>query len=346
LPVRAWVALLGACAIAVSACGEEDEAPTPSVDTAFAEALATVDAPEPIGAGVGWIDVATLADGPDADMYLRQAGPALGPGGGDLFDEFQPKLAELGADPYGADMALSVHGSFAFGVRLDGVDPAQIADIAAKDGEQVEAEAEGWERYDLAGRGVLPDSELQEAADALSSHVGIADDAVVLARATHARKDLTLPANPGDESPSLALAAECLGDVAAARIVPNNFTYVSGIGPDLFVMGMRAPAEDGPGEEILCGVDEDKEEIDTYAEAMEVALDPRAIDVTTEEPVGADFSAVTVDTLEGGGNYAARAVLTMADDAEPGAVFRGFDVGSVETYFGLQGPSSGVPPND
>ena len=322
------------------ACGEEDEPDTPSVDTAFAAALATVDAPEPIGAGVGWIDVAALREGPDPDSYFRQAGPALGPGGGDLFDEYQPKLARLGADPYGADMALSVHGSFAFGVRLDGVDPAQIAEIAANDGEQVESEAEGWERYDLADRGVLPDSELQKAADALSSHVGIAEDAVVLARATHARKDLTLPANPGDESPSLALAAECLEDVAAARIIPNNFTYISGIGPDLFVMGMRAPTEDGPGEEILCGVDEDKEEIENYVEAMEKALDPKAIEVTSDEPVGEVFAGAEVDTLEGGGNYAVRAVLTMADGAEPGAVFRGFDVGSVETFFGLQGPGS------
>ncbi|HYH62999.1 MAG TPA: hypothetical protein VD766_14120 [Solirubrobacterales bacterium] len=331
---------MAACALAISACGEEDEPDAPIVDTAFAEALATVDAPEPIGAGVGWIDVAALGEGPDADFYLRQAGPALGPGGGDLFDEFQPKLASLGADPYGADMALSVHGSFAFGVRLDGVDPAQIARIAAKDGVQMEPEAEGWERYDLAERGVLPDSELQKAADALSSHVGIAEEAVVLARATQARLDLTVPANPGDESPSLALAAECLGDVAAARIVPNNFTYVSGIGPDLFVMGMRAPTSDGPGEEILCGVDEDKDEIAGYAEALERELDPKAMEVTSDEPVGDVFAGAEVDTLEGDGNYAARAVLTMADGAEPGAVFRGFDVGSVETFFGIQGPGS------
>ena len=345
-PVR----LRCACAAAVlvfglASCGEDEQVVT-APDTAFADALATVDAPEPIGAGIGWIDVAELNGGPDADRYLRQAGPALGPGGGDLFDELQPELLKLDADPYGSDMALSVHGSFTFGVRLDGVDPTQIAEIAAADGVEVEAEAEGWERYDLAERGVLPDSELLEAADALSSHVGIADDAVVLARATQARLDLTLPARPGDESPSLALAAECLGDVAAARIVPNNFTYISGIGPDLFVMGMRAPTEDGPGEEVLCGVDEDRDDIQRYAEAMEKQLDPEAIDVTTEEPVGEVFASADVDTLEGGGNYASRAVLTMAEGAEPGAVFRGFDVGSVETFFGLQGPSSGVPPSD
>lgn len=333
------------CACALSACGEETESATPIVDTALADALGTVDAPEPIGAGIGWIDVGALRAGPSAGKYLRQAGPALGPGGGDLFNEFQPNLAKLGADPHGADVALSVHGSFAFGVRLDGVDPRQIAEIAAADGVEVEAEAEGWERYDLAERGVLPDSELREAADALSSHVGIADDAVVLARATQARLDLTLPARPGDESPSLALAAECLGDVAAARIVPNNFTYISGIGPDLFVMGMRAPTATGPGEEVLCGVDEDAGDIERYAEAMEKQLDPNAIDVTTSEPVGEDFASVEVDTLEGDRNYASRAVLTMAEGAEPGAVFRGFDVGSVETYFGLQAPSSGVPPS-
>ncbi len=337
------LAAISACAIA--ACGEGEESAAPSVDTAFAQVLASVDAPEPVGAGIGWIDVSVLRDTPAAPQILRSAGPALGPGGGDLFDELQPKLSELGANPYESDEALSVNASFTFGVRLDGVDPTQIAEIALMDGEPAPQEAEGWERFDLAERGVLPDSELQKAADALSSHVAIADDAVVLARATHARTDLTVPANPGAETPSLALAAECLGDVAAARIVPNNFTYISGIGPDLFVMGMRAPTADGPGEEILCGVDAEAEDIERYAAALGERLDPEAIDVTTEEPVGEVFSSVAVDTLEGGGNYAARAVLTMAEGAESGAVFRGFDVGSVETYFGLQGPSSGVPPS-
>jgi len=229
-------------------------------------------------------------------LRSRSAGPALGPGGGDLFDELQPKLSELGADPYGSYQAMSINASFTFGVRLDGVDPS-----------------------------------------------GIADDAVVLSRATQARKELTLPASPGDETPSLALAAECLGDVAAARIVPNNFTYVSGIGPDLFVMGIRAPTNDGPGEEVLCGVDAEAEDIEFYAGALDEQLDPEAIDVTTDEAVGEVFSSVEVDTLESSDDYAARAVMTLAEGAEPGAVFRGFDVGSVETYFGIQGPGSGVP---
>ena len=338
MPSRTKAAIAAAtCALALAGCGEDDESPTP--DTAFFDALATLDAPEPVGAGVGWIDVPVLREA-GGDDALRSAGPALGPGGGDLFDELQPKLADLGADPYGSAGALSVNASFTFGVRLDGVDPAGIKEIAAQDGELQPEEAEGWERYDLAERGVLPDSELQEAADALSSHVGIAEDAVVLARATHARTDLTVPASPGSETPSLILASECLGDVAAARIVPNNFTYVSGIGPDLFVMGMRAPTAEGPGEEIFCGVDTDPEEIERVAEAMPERLDPSAIDVTTDKPVGRVFSSVDVDTLEGEGNYAARAVLTMADGAEPGAVFRSFDVGSAETFFGLQGPGT------
>lgn len=333
-----------ALTFALAACGGDEEA-VEAPDTAFAEELATVNAREPVGAGIGWIDVATLRDSPDPDpeSTLSSAGPALGPGGGDLFSEFQPKLSELGADPYGAEQALSINASFTFGVRLDGVDPSGIAEIAMKDGEVALPEAEGWERYDLAERGVLPDSELQEAADALSSHIGIADDAVVLSRATQARKELTVPASPGDETPSLALAAECLGDVAAARIVPNNFTYVSGIGPDLFVMGIRAPTNDGPGEEVLCGVDAEAEDIEFYAGALEEQLNPEATDVTTDEPVGEVFSSVEVDTLESSDDYAARAVLTLADGAEPGAVFRGFDVGSVETYFGIQGPGSGVP---
>lgn len=328
----------------LSGCGDEGE--DTAGDTAFAEALATVDAPEPIGAGIGWIDVATIREGPDTEATLRSAAPALGPGGGDLFDELRPKLAELGVDPHESDRALSVHASFTFGVRLDGVEPTRVAEIAAEDGEAVASEAEGWERFDLAGRGVLPDSELQDGADALSSHVAVADDALVLARATHARTDLTVVDDPGNESPPLALAAECLGDVAAARIVPNNFTYISGLGPDLFVMGMRAPVDGGPGEEVLCGVDSEAEDIERYAAAIEERLAPEAVDVTTEAPVGEAFSSVRVETLDGEGIHASRAVLTLAEGSEPGAVFRGFDVGSVETYFGLQGPGSGVPAND
>ena len=340
--VRAKVALIAAsCVLALAGCGE-DEDPAPPA-TAFSEALATVDAPDPVGAGIGWIDVAAIGDGPGGQGALRSAGPALGPGGGDLFDELRPKLVQLGADPYEAERAVSINASFTFGVRLDGVDPTGIGEIAAADGQPQPTEADGWDRYDLAERGVLPDSELAKAADALSSHVAVADDAVVLSRATHARTDLTVPASPGDETPSLALASECLGDVAAARVVPNNFTYVSGIGPDLFVMGMRAATGTGPGEEILCGVDTDASEVERSATALERQLDPRAIDPTTEAPVGEVFESAQVDTLERDDVHAARAVVTLAEGAEPGAVFRGFDVGSVETYFGLQAPGSGVP---
>ncbi|MDX6586805.1 MAG: hypothetical protein QOI31_1278, partial [Solirubrobacterales bacterium] len=90
-------------------------------------------------------------------------------------------------------------------------------------------------------------------------------------------------------------------------------------------------------------VDAEGEDIEFYAGALEEQLDPDAIDVTTEEPVGEVFASATVDTLEGSDNFAARAVLKLTKDAEPGAVFRGFDVGSVETFFGIQGPGSGVP---
>lgn len=334
--MRLAVAAL-ALVVLAPGCGGDSSPPR----TAFLDALGTVDAGEPVGAGIGWIDADAIREGAaDPEETFTRMAPALGPGGGALFAALQPEMAKVGIDPYESGDAISIVASFTFGVRVDGVDPTEVEEIAASDGKELKPETDGWARYDLAERGVLPDSRLQKAADALSSHVGIGDDAVVLSRADQARHDLTVAENPGDETPSLQLAAECLGDVVAARVVPNNFTYISGVGPDLFVMGARAPEGDSPGQEVICGVDDSAGDVESYASALEERLAPEATDITTGKPIGDVYEAAEVDTLERNGVSAARAVVTLAKGAEPGAVFRAFDTGALVTYFGLQGPGS------
>ncbi len=338
---RLAVAVLATAISAVGCGGGSDDDSAPAPRTAFLDALATVDAGEPVGAGIGWIDADAIREGAaDPPETFSRMAPALGPGGGALFAALQPEMAKVGVDPYESGDAISIVASFTFGVRLDRVDPSGVKRIAAIDGKELKPETDGWTRYDLADRGVLPDSRLQKAADALSSHVGIGSGAVVLSRADQARHDLTLVEHPGDETASLQLAAECLGDVVAARVVPNNFTYISGVGPDLFVMGARAPEGDSPGQEVICGVDESADAVESYASALDEQLAPEAVDITTGKPIGEVYDSANIDTLGRNGVSAARAVVTLADGAEPGAVFRAFDTGALVTYFGLQGPGS------
>lgn len=135
----------------------------------------------------------------------------------------------------------------------------------------------------------------------------------------------------------MRLALSCLGEVSAARVVPNNFTHLPNTGAELLAFGLR-PATAGAPREVLCAIDPSEDEIDTHAAALEEALAPEAVDRVTGEPLRRLVAEVTVDTLDGEGLHAARALVSPADEGVPGFLFGAFDRGSVLTYLGLAPP--------
>jgi hypothetical protein len=332
------VAAIGFAIAVLAGCGEEDAGDQGHEVTAFAEAMSTIEVVEPVGTGVGWVDVEALraAQGSDRET-LEGAATALGPGGDDFLVEARPGLTGLGFDPGRADQILSLNGSYTFGVRVDGV-PARS--LASELGEPTRSTGE-WDLYDLAGFGTSPEAPIGEFTSSTGAYVAVSDDSVAFARSAQNRSNLFEVQSPASQADVLAFAADCLGDVSAARVLPHNFNYLPKLGPKFAALGVR-PLDGERVEEVMCGISESEKEMEKYASELERRLAPDAVEPTTGAPIGDVIDSVSVDTVEDGGFYAARAEITLADGEAPGFVFRSFNRGSLVTFFGFQDPTSGV----
>ena len=293
---------------------------------------------EPVGTGVGWIDVMGIraAPGPNRQA-LEGTATALGPGGDDFLVEARSGLTELAFDPGEARQILSLNGSYTFGVRVDGVPTrALAAELGKPTGETGE-----WDLYDLARFGTSPEETLGEFTSSTGAYVALAEDSAAFARSDQNRSNLFEVESPASEAEVLAFAADCLGDVSAARVLPHNFNYLPKLGPKFSALGVR-PLNGEQVEEVMCGIGESAEEIETYAEELESRLAPDAVEPTTGEPIGDLIESVRVDTIKHDGYHAARAEIVLVDGEAPGFVFRSFNRGSLVTFFGFQDPTSGV----
>lgn len=341
LEAGAALAVLALCALVASGCLGADEEGS-NASTAFDEALGGVQGGEPLGAGIGWVDVDAVRAEPGSDVQaLRELAPALGPGADDFLDESRTGLARLGLDPLAASEVISISGSYAFGVRLDGVDTARFSrNLGMGEPSSVGGD---WTFHDLAEFGTAPPGRVGELTGALGSHLALTEAEAVFARADQARLDLVDVTEPASESALLSFVAECLGQVSAARVVPNNFNYLPKLGPRYAAFGVRG-ANGDPRREVLCGVEPSAVPVDGYAAALRETLAPGALEATTGEELGDLVSDVEVDTLDADGFHAARAEITLQPGERPGLVFRSFNRGSLVTFFGFQAPGTGTEP--
>jgi hypothetical protein len=144
-------------------------------------------------------------------------------------------------------------------------------------------------------------------------------------------------AEPAIDAPVVAVAADCLGDVVAARLVLNNHTYLPNVGPELLAFGVRAP-DSGPTREVLCALGEPRVPVDVAARSLSHAFDPGARDALSHEPMSSLVANSDVAVFDQAGLRVARAEVVDALGAEPGLMFRAFNRGSMLTYLGLQPP--------
>jgi len=335
---RRRIAASGLAIAVLAGCGEKGSDNQGQEVTAFADAMSTIEVVEPVGTGVGWVNVEELRAAPGSDREaLEGAATALGPGGDDFLVEARPGLRGLGFDPGLADQILSLNGSYTFGVRVDGV-PARS--LASELGDPARSTGE-WDLYDLAGFGTSPDAPLGEFTSSTGAYVAVSENSVAFARSDQNRSNLFEVQSPASQADALAFAADCLGDVSAARVLPHNFNYLPKLGPKFAALGVR-PLDGERVEEVMCGISESADEMEKYVSELESRLAPDAVEPTTGAPIGDVIEAVSVDTVERDGYYAARAEITLADDEPPGFVFRSFNRGSLVTFFGFQDPTSGV----
>ena len=305
-------------------------------ETPLAAALATVSGPEPLGTGYGWIDVDRLRDGErPLRAELDWASGALGPGAREIAAH-PGAIERSGVTPLEADSLTSIVTSYALALRLEGIDAERAEAVFVDAGARRSRDGE-WTNLDFGAEWTVPDDPRLEPLGSLAARSAVRDETVLLARSPLARESATRTDAPAIDADQVSAAADCLGDVVAARLVLNNHTHLPNSGPDLLAFGVEA-GDVEPTREILCALGGSSERVALAASALEETFSAGALDEVSGEPIEELFSNAEIDSYESDRIPVARAKLTAAPGAEPGHLFRAFDRGSLLTYIGLQPP--------
>lgn len=334
-----------ATAVVLSGCGERRETIPAPPEGAFTAALATVDGPaETVSTGVGWLDQAALIQ---AGGDPGSIGDALAPNASALLAA-SPRLARrFGFDPRRARQLLSVAGSYAFGLRLDGLDGERLEAALLRAGGRARRVGP-LTLVDIGGYAVVPEPLLDAGVRGLGARDAFAPDRTVLAISDTARAALLGGAGPLIDSPAYAAAADCLGDVVAARLIPAKLVRSTELGTDLVALGVERPDAGGgarPGREVICLVGSSPAGADAIADALSAALAPGAEDPVSSEPIDDSVAAAEVERYGDRGLELVRARLELAPARAPGFVYEAYARGSVAAYLGFGAPHpEGVGP--
>jgi hypothetical protein len=326
--MRIAAALIG-LALALGACGNGGEEPT-----RFEDAVMSVgDGVSPTGTGVGWIDLEAVEP-----SDLEWAARALTPQASAVLDAHAELARTTGFDPAAASQALSVGGSFAFGVRFDDVSPGRLPALLRKAGATDAGGTGRWTRFDLGSEFEGAPATVLAPLSSLVSRSAVAEDGVELARIEYAREALIASEGGGLDGGRIGLATDCLGDVDVARIVPGAFTHNQLSAPATIAFGVRPPADDGSRPEVLCGIDLPSSAISDRDALVRRALAPDAVDAVTGERIEDLITGFELETSTGPEDEAiTRVELTRPATAEP-LLLKAFYRGSLLTYLGSPGP--------
>src|ERR671911_1591106 len=130
---RTGTGLAVALSLALAGCGggEEDRAPSGPL----AESLADVGGGGAHGSlGIGWAEPQLAGEGGAGVELIAEA---LGPNAGSVIEAAPLLRRRFGFDPLSAERLISVGGSYAFGLRLDGVDGRQLGQVLIRAGGRV-----------------------------------------------------------------------------------------------------------------------------------------------------------------------------------------------------------------
>ena len=324
--------------LAGAGCGGAGDHPAGSeARTRLETGLASVAATEPLGVGFGWVDVERLRARPGPlGAQLEWAAGALGPGGREIADRARA-VGRSGIEPLKADSLTSTATSYTLAVRLDGVDSKRAEAAFAASGAR-RSRTRGWTNFDLGREWSIPGDRTLAPLGSLAARTGVKPEAVLLARSSLARRAMERAGPPATEADEVGAAADCLGDVLAARFVLNNHTHLPNSGPELLAFGVSAGPAD-QAREVLC-VAGGADRVDPAAESLGDAFAGGARDAVTGERMRSLVTAAEVDSYEAGELAVANVRITRAPETEPGFLFGAFDRGSTLTYLGLQPPPS------
>jgi hypothetical protein len=299
-------------------CGDGPEGGPPSGP--LAEALADVGGGGAHGSlGVGWTEPRLVEEaGGGAGLIAG----ALGPNAGSVIEAAPILRQRFGFDPLAAERLVSVGGSYAFGLRLDGVDGRRLGQVLIRAGGRVR-QANQLELIDIGDYAVVPDALLRSDVNGLGARDAFGRSLTVLAISERARAALLGRGDRLLDEPIYRAAADCLGDVVAARLIPDKLLLSTELGVDLVGLGVQTEGE------VLCVLGGTDERAGEVATALERSFAPGAREPRTGAPISDSVAAFEVATKTYEGVEVVRAELTLAAGQTPGFLFGAVARGSL-----------------
>jgi hypothetical protein len=295
-------------AFVLGGCGDDAEAPPPS--GSLAQAMSDVGGGGASGSlGLGWLDPQLVEE---SGLDAREVSDALLPNAR-TFVEVAPRLrGRFGFDPLSAKRLVSVGGSYAFGLRVDGVDPRRVRRALIDAGGRARQNG-SLELIKTGDYAVVPEPLLDAGVRGLGAFDAFGDRLSVLAISDRARATLLGEGDRLIDEPIYPAAADCLGDVVAARLVPDKQIVSTELGIQLVAAGVRRD-----GREVLCVLGGTSGRADEVAGSLETALAPDALDPVSREPVGKSVETFDVTRDSYDDIEVVRADLTLTPRQPPG----------------------------
>jgi hypothetical protein len=317
---RISAALAIALICGLAGCGDDDSS-NPEPTGPLAEALASVGGGGANGSlGVGWADPQLVEE---SGGGVRLIAEALGPNAGSVVESGTRLRRRFGLDPQSAEQLVSVGGSYAFGLRLDGVDGRELGRALVAAGGQARKASE-VDLVQIGDYAVVPQPLLSSGVNGLGAFDAIGRELTILAISDRARDTLLGRGDRLLDEPTYRAAADCLEDVVAVRMIPDKLLLSTEQGVDLLALGITAD-----GNEVLCVLGGTPERADDIASALETSLAPDARDPVSRAPIGDSVASVQVAADGYEGVEEVRAELTLAKGQAPGFLFGAVARGSL-----------------
>jgi hypothetical protein len=230
-----------------------------------------------------------------------------------------------------ADRLVSVGGSYAFGLRLEGLDGQRLRDALVRAGGESRA-ADDLALVDIGHYAVVPDPLLRLDVSGLGAFDALGPDLIVLAISNQARSALLGEGDRLIDEPTYRAAADCLGGVVAVRMIPDKLLLSSEVGVDAVAVGVTADSE------IMCVIGGSPERAADVASALERTLAPGARDPVSGERISDSLTGVEVARDSYAGVQWVRAEGVPSGAHPRGYFFSTIPLGSLVSLIG--GPGS------
>ncbi|HSD24709.1 MAG TPA: hypothetical protein VLB79_10330 [Solirubrobacterales bacterium] len=273
------LAILSVC---LTACGDHSDRPIPPGP--LAATLAEIGGGGEHGSlGVGWTEPRLARQaGLDPELMAR----ALGPNAQSVVEAAPTLRRRFGVDPLAARRLVSVGGSYAFGLRIDGTGAPGLRAALAGVGRR--KPGDGVVLVDVGGYAQVPDPLLSSGVLGLGARDAFGPDFAVLAISENSRAALLGRNGRLIDQRIYRAAADCLGDVVAARMIPDKLLLSVETGIELVAVGLKRDRE------VLCALGGTAERAGQVEAGLRASLAPGARDPRTGEPMSRMVSGVQV----------------------------------------------------